>query len=302
MNTQVDWQDPDFRVANHEPLRNISSTFVAYYPPCDHNGKPRADWAGQRNDAANWQGFSGTLTLCLQTLKSTYNSTMQTEIIDTQIDLDWQIKPGVSNGSQYRYCVTGKDNEEYCVGDADITEWEFLMAKSLTGAAAIYPNETEHGFTGQFAPNIATDVLGDSPAHCNGSVEGGFEKRMNNIAISMSNALRTGSNAVPLKGVEWNKEQFFDVTFYWMALPLAIYLTITLFLFSTIVTSSKADTPLWKSSPLVLIEAMDPSNRMQSLDEVESEARGTCIKLQHTGENWHLQNMQVPSVAREDVI
>lgn len=188
MNTQVDWQDPDFRVANHEPLRNISSTFVAYYPPCDHNGKPRADWAGQRNDAANWQGFSGTLTLCLQTLKSTYNSTMQTEIIDTQIDLDWQIKPGVSNGSQYRYCVTGKDNEEYCVGDADITEWEFLMAKSLTGAAAIYPNETEHGFTGQFAPNIATDVLGDSPAHCNGSVEGGFEKRMNNIAISMSNA------------------------------------------------------------------------------------------------------------------
>jgi hypothetical protein len=188
MNTQVDWRDPDARAADHEPLRNISTTLVGYYLPCDHDGKPRVDWAGQRNDAANWKGFRGSLTLCLQTLSSTYNSTMQTKIIDTQINLDWQIKPGVSNNSQYRYCVTGQDNEEYCVGDTDITEWEYLMAKSLTGAAALYPNETSYSFTGQFAPNIATDVLGDSPAHCTGSAVGGFERRMNNIAISMSNA------------------------------------------------------------------------------------------------------------------
>jgi hypothetical protein len=188
MNTQIDTRDSDARAADHEPLRNISNTFIGYYLPCDHDGKPRADWAGQRNDAANWKGFQGSLTLCLQTLSSTYNSTMQTKIIDTQIDLDWQIKPGVSNNSQNRYCVTGLDNEEYCVGDTDITEWEYLMAKSLTGAAAVYPNETSYGFTGQFAPNIATDVLGDSPAYCTRSAVGGFAQRMDNIAISMSNA------------------------------------------------------------------------------------------------------------------
>lgn len=188
MNTQIDTQDPDARAENYAPLRNISTTYVAYYPPCDHNGNPRADWVGQRDDAANWKGFQGSLILCLQTLNSTYNLTMQTKVIDTQIDLDWQIKPGVSNDSQYRYCVTGQDNEEYCVGDTDITEWEYLMAKSLTGAAAIYPNEANYSFTGQLAPNIVTDVLGDSPAYCNGStVKGGFERRMNNIAISMSN-------------------------------------------------------------------------------------------------------------------
>jgi hypothetical protein len=132
MNTQVDGRDPDARAADHEPLRNISTTLVGYYLSCDHDGKPRADWAGQRNDAANWEGFQGSLTLCLQTLSSTYNSTMQTKIIDTQINLDWQIKPGVSNHSQYRYCVTGQNNEEYCVGDTDIIEWEYLVAKSLT--------------------------------------------------------------------------------------------------------------------------------------------------------------------------
>ncbi|EDU43209.1 predicted protein [Pyrenophora tritici-repentis Pt-1C-BFP] len=147
----------------------------------------------------------------------------------------------------------GHNNEEYCVGDADITEWEYLIAESLTGAAAVYPNETSYGFTGQYAPNIASDVLGDSPAYCTGSEAGGFEQRINNIAISMSNTLRTGKNAVPIKGTEWTKEQFFDVTFYWLSFPLAIYLTITLFLFSTIVTSGKADMPLWKSSQLVLL-------------------------------------------------
>ncbi|KAI2479997.1 hypothetical protein Ptr902_08178 [Pyrenophora tritici-repentis] len=146
---------------------------------------------------------------------------MHTEIVDTQINLDWQIRPGISIDSQYQYCVTGHNNEEYCVGDADITEWEYLIAESLTGAAAVYPNETSYGFTGQYAPNIASDVLGDSPAYCTGSEAGGFEQRMNNIAISMSNTLRTGKNAVPIKGTEWTKEQFFDVTFYWLSFPLA---------------------------------------------------------------------------------
>jgi hypothetical protein len=189
MNTEVDWRLPDARAADHEPLRNISTTFIGYYLPCDHDGKLRTDWEGQRNDAANWKGFQGSLTLCLQTLNSTYNSTKETKVIDTQINLDWQIKPGVSNNSQYRYCVTGQDNEEYCVGDEDITGWEYLMARSLTGAAAVYPNESSYGFIGQFAPNIVADVLGDSPAYCTGSaVEGGFERRMKNIAISMSNA------------------------------------------------------------------------------------------------------------------
>jgi hypothetical protein len=104
-------------------------------------------------------------------------------------------------------------------------------------------------------------------------------------------SLRTGKNAVPIKSNEWTKEQFFDITYYWMSFPLAIYLTITLFLFSTIVTSRKADTPLWKSSPLVLLEAMDLSNGMQSLEQVKLEARNTRVKLKYTGENWHLQNI-----------
>jgi hypothetical protein len=74
------------------------------------------------------------------------------------------------------------------------------------------------------------------------------------------------------------------------------------FLIFSIVTSSKADTPLWKSSPLVLLEAMDLSNHMQSLNQVKSEARSTRMKLQYTGENWHLQNMSVPGVTGEEVI
>jgi hypothetical protein len=115
-------------------------------------------------------------------------------------------------------------------------------------------------------------------------------------------SLRTGKNAVPVEGIELTKEQFIDVTYYWMSFPLAIYLTITVFLFSTIITSSKTETPLWKSSPLVLLEAKDPSNHMQSLDQVELEAHNTPVKLQYTGENWHLQNMSEALVTGREVI
>ncbi|KAI2479998.1 hypothetical protein Ptr902_08179 [Pyrenophora tritici-repentis] len=53
MNTQVDWRDPDARATDQEPLRNISTTLVGYYSPCNQDDKPRTDWTGQRNDAAN---------------------------------------------------------------------------------------------------------------------------------------------------------------------------------------------------------------------------------------------------------
>lgn len=113
---------------------------------------------------------------------------MQTKVIDTQINLDWQIEPRVSNDSQNQYCVTDQDNEEFCVGDRDMTEWEYLLAMSLTGAAAVYPDEIIYGYIGQFAPNIATDVLDHSPAYCTESTANGFKQGMDNIAVSMSNA------------------------------------------------------------------------------------------------------------------
>jgi hypothetical protein len=73
-------------------LPPISEVFVAYYPQCNDENQPRwgyDQWKKQINDASNWKAFKGTLTLCLQTLSSTYNKTMNTTVIGIHKDQAW---------------------------------------------------------------------------------------------------------------------------------------------------------------------------------------------------------------------
>lgn len=106
--------------------------------------------------------------------------------------------------------------------------------------------------------------------------------------------LRTGNTTSPdsfVKGSEWNREQYIEVDFVWLTLPGAVYLVITLFFLTTIVRSRRGDRPLWKSSPLVLLQVADQNNGMSTLKRVEKEADCTQVQLKYTGENWHLQSM-----------
>lgn len=67
-------------------LPSISDIFVAYYPPCNDQSLPRGDyraWKEQLTNVSNWKAYRGSLNLCLQTLYSTYNTSMETTIIDT---------------------------------------------------------------------------------------------------------------------------------------------------------------------------------------------------------------------------
>ncbi|KAF1937071.1 hypothetical protein EJ02DRAFT_477847 [Clathrospora elynae] len=245
----------------NDKMRSIADIFVGYYPPCNDQSQTRLDWRGELNNASNWKAFKGSLTLCLQTLDSSFNSTMRTTIT----------------------CLSDRHgDDDFCVGGADLLEWSAQVSRSLNGSASIY-FEYDNYFTGQWVPKILTDIIGETPAYCLPDAETGvglglegFMRRINNIAVYMTNTLRTEL-----------KETFIDVTYYWMFLPTAIYLVITIFLFSTIFTSRKTETPLWKSSPLVLLRAMNRSNSMQKLGQVEDDAKNTRVLLQHMGDHWH---------------
>jgi hypothetical protein len=62
-------------------------------------------------------------------------------------------------------------------------------------------------------------------------------------------------------------------------------------LFATIFKSRKDDVPLWKSSPLVLLQAVERNNGMQTLKQVENNAELTQIRLKYTGEDWYVQDV-----------
>jgi hypothetical protein len=49
------------------------------------------------------------------------------------------------------------------------------------------------------------------------------------------------------------------------------------------------NTPIWKSSPLVLLKVMDRANDMKYLDKLEEKISSTAVGLRHTRENWYLR-------------
>lgn len=68
--------------------------------------------------------------------------------------------------------------------ECDSETWE--------GAGLLYKGADNY-YTGQWVPNVIGDIFGPAPADCNpdlgpGFAFAGFKRRINNIAVSMSNA------------------------------------------------------------------------------------------------------------------
>jgi hypothetical protein len=106
--------------------------------------------------------------------------------------------------------------------------------------------------------------------------------------------MRTGNTTSPdsiVLGSAWASEQYIAVDFKWLLPPASICLAITVFLFATIIKSRRANVPLWKSSPLVLLHSMERNNGMQTLKQIEKGAEETRVQLQYSGENWYLQDV-----------
>lgn len=94
-----------------------------------------------------------------------------------------------------------------------------------------------------------------------------------------------------VKGTAWDREQYIEVDFAWLTIPVAVYSVITLFFLAMVLKSRRGNRPLWKSSPLVLLQVADRNNGMNTLKRIEKEADRTQVQLKYTDENWHLQSM-----------
>jgi hypothetical protein len=270
-------------------LPPIADVFMAWYSPCNDQRQPRGVWTEEAHIASNWKAMRGTISLCLQTLKSEYNTTMETTVIDTHTDISW------ASVNETKICLAQPfDGENFCVGESDLQQWSTSLEKTSEGAAMIEPGADNY-YTGQWVPQIVLDILGPTAAVCDPNQDPdfgvtAFTRRINNIAIAMSNALRSGNTTSPdsiVTGSEWSSEQYIVVDFRWMSLPAAIYLAITFFFLATIIKSRTMHNPLWKSSPQVILHVADRNNGMQgSLTQVEKEYEKMQVQLQYNGERW----------------
>jgi hypothetical protein len=116
---------------------------------------------------------------------------MKTTIIETQNELKWKsFDRFATNGT---VCLTQPYNgDKFCVGEGDLMQWSTSLARTMEGAASIQEDSDSY-YTGQWIPNILGDILGPTPAACDPNLGSGYElegftRRVNNIAIAMSNA------------------------------------------------------------------------------------------------------------------
>jgi hypothetical protein len=175
-------------------MRPISDIYVAYYPQCNAQGHSRGsydEWKKQRTDASNWKAFKGSLNLCLQTLSSTFNNTMNTTVIDTHRALTW--KPKIGRDGVDSVCLSQPfQGNDYCVGGKDLGQWPSSIQRTWEGAAAMQA-DWDNYYTGQWVPNIVADIIGPNPVICDPNLGPGyglegFIRRINNMAVSMTNA------------------------------------------------------------------------------------------------------------------
>ncbi|PSN65754.1 hypothetical protein BS50DRAFT_397207 [Corynespora cassiicola Philippines] len=263
----------------------IADIFVGYFPPCAYNSDEL--WSESREDPKRWKAHRATLEYCLHTIKPTSNSSMETKIIETKKDLKWE-----KDEKNPRYCHT-ENGEDFCVRDS----WQ--MARQLdqifNGMGSYWSVDNgDNYYKGPWTLFLTNDILGDNVSRCDTDPNlgfAGFQRRMDNVAVAITNELRRGeATGETVRGEVFNNRQYFRMQLYWLSVPGVLYVVTTLLLFGTIFRTASQETPIWKSSALVLLRCMDRENNMNYLDEVEDKARNTAVELKYTGENWYLQN------------
>lgn len=103
--------------------------------------------------------------------------------------------------------------------------------------------------------------------------------------------MRTGKGSMLVNGTASESEQFIQVDFWWMSMPIALYVAITLFFLATALKTRNA--PPWKSSPLPLLSCTDPDNNLGSIRGIEKEAVRTSMQLNATVTGWHMLDTTV---------
>ena len=96
--------------------------------------------------------------------------------------------------------------------------------------------------------------------------------------------MRTANISSVVKGTAFVAEPYISVNFIWLSYPLSIFLVLTVFFFVTVVATR--NDPLWKNSPLALLQIMNTGNVPISKRSMEKEAKDIKVRLEKGPEVW----------------
>lgn len=168
----------------------IAKTHLFYAPPCEDNSTT-SETAHHHQlvwvEPSRWRAHRATWKLCLQTIEASFdNSSLTAKIVDYETDLEWHDTSG-----HPQKCATSKlDGRQYCFSARSHLRMHQVLAEVFNVSARLDIGAYRYVYT-QWSPVLIRDVLGDNVYACsnNNSQLGfnGFTRKINNVAISLSN-------------------------------------------------------------------------------------------------------------------
>jgi len=183
------WMESLYLGGDQLPISNISyqnlpviaEIFVLFASPCNTS-------YDDVNNKSAWTAFRATLNLCVQKLNSSYvDGSIHTTVLETYFDTKWQQQ---SQEHEPLFLCTEQNGgpDRYCIGSLDILGAQ--IASAFNGSASLIPGG-DNLYSALATEALATDILGSDPTQCDGSSNvgiTGFGKRMNTIALALTNA------------------------------------------------------------------------------------------------------------------
>ena len=180
-----------------QTVPDIARIYLYFYDPCIGGLNMSCSSPGSSNDSQsmisnprNWRALKGTLSICIQTLDTSYYERTFTRVHAIP-DTTWKYHTVVGSGwtSEGAYRSTGP--EKMCVGSEVFNAAANTLQKTFKISANLAPCKASAFFT-EWAPQLVVDTLGHHPSVCttnpgDSSALTGFAGRLQNISISMTN-------------------------------------------------------------------------------------------------------------------
>lgn len=169
-----------------EKRGTISDSLFMAYSPCANQGP--STWVKNRNDTQWWSAYRATFSLCLQRYNSSFfNSSMHTEVMESKMDVPWVANP-IVNTTTRDICGDSPDGT-HCINENFLASAAWKLWDTLAGNASTAPGGDDL-YKPQRIRTFVQDLMGPVPQECSNDTTLGlpsFERRLQNIAFSMSN-------------------------------------------------------------------------------------------------------------------
>ncbi|KAI4252523.1 MAG: hypothetical protein L6R42_007923 [Xanthoria sp. 1 TBL-2021] len=276
---------------NYKPpgLNTLIQFYVIYVP--DFNIWDNLDHTEDHRDEL--VALQVTLSLCLNKYHTDMTfGVMNTSLLSRETDLDWQTGSATFEGTFFDTVTVTHDAETFWMSGLNQESfYKYLSLQIFTGTASMRSeepdgggNSTETGFVRVIAASLYENRAGIL----------GLSKLLDNLAVSMSNALRTTTD-VPdnITGTSSSFEVYIQIEWAWMIVPIAAVLLSLVFLLLTMHLSRKSKIPAWKSSLLAVLLGLDSETRrhwraIRRPKEMEETSKSKNVRLEANGGQWQI--------------